>query len=92
MYCITPDEESFTAEFFFGRFHPEDRAIAEQDYAKAGLTKANYESDFRIVLPDGSIKNIHTIGHPLLNDIVVISFQGIKRRAYLLIRWAFSVI
>ncbi|MEI4908033.1 hypothetical protein Q8G40_28525, partial [Klebsiella pneumoniae] len=32
------------------------------------LTKANFDSDYRIVLPDGSIKHIHNIGHPIVNE------------------------
>src|SRR6202008_2049991 len=35
-----------------------DRAIAE---------KSDYEVEFRIILPDGSVKHIHTLGHPVLN-------------------------
>src|SRR6202035_1746505 len=33
---------------------------------RAILEKANYELDFRIVLPDGMVKWIHTVGHPVL--------------------------
>jgi C4-dicarboxylate-specific signal transduction histidine kinase len=35
-----------------------DRAIAE---------KSEYEVEFRILLPDGSVRHIHTVGHPVLN-------------------------
>jgi PAS domain-containing protein len=30
--------------------------------------KADFEVDFRIALPDGSIKHIHSVGHPVLNS------------------------
>jgi len=63
-----PEEDVSTAEFFLGRIHPEDRPAAECEFAEAGLEKASYESDYRIILPDGSIKNIHMIGHPVLNE------------------------
>jgi transcriptional regulator with PAS, ATPase and Fis domain len=61
-------EDVSTTEFFLGRIHPEDRPGAERDFAAAALSKVSYESDYRIILPDGSVKNIHTIGHPVLND------------------------
>jgi PAS fold. len=50
--------------FFFARMHPEDRLRVEQAYREAQVKKADFESEFRIVLPDGTIKNIHSVGHP----------------------------
>src|SRR5262249_1930638 len=29
---------------------------------------SGFESEFRIVLPDGTIKNIHSIGHPIVSE------------------------
>jgi C4-dicarboxylate-specific signal transduction histidine kinase len=34
---------------------------------KATNEKANWEFDYRIVLPDGSIKHIHAVAHPVFN-------------------------
>jgi C4-dicarboxylate-specific signal transduction histidine kinase len=47
--------------------HPEDRAIVEQQYEMARLRKTDFQSDFRVVLPDGTVRNVHTIGHAILN-------------------------
>jgi DNA-binding NtrC family response regulator/PAS domain-containing protein len=63
-----PEDDVSTAEFILRRIHPEDRPAAEREFAHAGIEKASYESDYRIILPDGSIKHIHTIGHPVLNE------------------------
>jgi len=30
--------------------------------------KPKFQVDYRIVLPDGTIKHLHTIGHPILNE------------------------
>ena len=68
IFGATPEEDVTTTEFFLSRIHPEDRAGAEREFAEAGAAKISYESDYRIILPDGSIKNIHTIGHPVLNE------------------------
>jgi hypothetical protein len=32
------------------------------------LRKTEFEADFRIVLPDGTSKNIRSIGHPILDE------------------------
>jgi PAS domain S-box-containing protein len=68
IFDIRPGEDASTAEFFFGRIHPEDRPIEAQTYERASLAKTGFESDYRIVLPDGSIKHIHNVGHPVLNE------------------------
>jgi PAS domain S-box-containing protein len=68
IFDIRPGEDEPTAEFFFGRIHPEDRPIEAQSYERANLAKTDFESDYRIVLPDGSIKHVHNIGHPVLNE------------------------
>ena len=68
MWGIQPEDDAAVTDFFFARMHPEDRPMVEQAYGAAQLKKTDFESDFRIVLPDGTIKNIHTIGHPILNE------------------------
>jgi PAS domain S-box-containing protein len=49
------------------RIHPEDRAKWQGALDRAIAEKSDYEVEFRILLPDGSVKHIHTIGHPVLN-------------------------
>ena len=68
IFGAAPEEDVSTTEFFLGRIHPEDRPESEREFAEAALSRVSYESDYRIILPDGSIKNIHTIGHPVLSD------------------------
>jgi PAS domain S-box-containing protein len=68
IFDIKPGEGALTAGLFFGRIHPEDRPIEAQNYERANLAKTDFESDYRIVLPDGSIKYVHNIGHPVLSE------------------------
>lgn len=68
IFGVKPDEDPSTAEFFFNRIHPEDQPLEVRNYERARLAKADFESDYRIVLPDGSIKHVHNIGHPILNE------------------------
>jgi PAS domain S-box-containing protein len=68
MFDAQPGEDRSTAEFFFGRIHPEDRPGEASNYERAALSKTDFESDYRIVLPDGSVRHVHNIGHPKLNE------------------------
>jgi PAS domain-containing protein len=34
---------------------------------RAELEKTNYQADYRIILPDGTIKHLHSVGHPVVN-------------------------
>jgi transcriptional regulator with GAF, ATPase, and Fis domain len=68
MFGIKPEEDASSADFYFKRMHPEDRPEVEQAYAAAVLRKADFEANFRIVLPDGTIKNTRSIGHPILDE------------------------
>jgi len=49
------------------RMHPEDRAKVEETKDRAIRGKSDYEVDHRILLPDGTVKYTHTVGHPVLN-------------------------
>jgi formate hydrogenlyase transcriptional activator len=68
IWGFTPDEDASIAELYFGRVHPEDRNRVQQLYGSCEKDKTGYEADYRIVLSDGTVKHLHTIGHPVLNE------------------------
>jgi PAS domain S-box-containing protein len=49
------------------RMHPEDRAKVQRTKDRAISEKSDYEVEHRILLPDGTVKYTHTVGHPVLN-------------------------
>jgi PAS domain S-box-containing protein len=49
------------------RIHPDDRTKWQGAIDRAIAERSHYEVEFRILLPDGSVKYIHTVGHPVLN-------------------------
>jgi PAS domain S-box-containing protein len=49
------------------RMHPEDRVRVQETKDQAIIAKSDYEVDHRIILPDGTLKYTHTVGHPVLN-------------------------
>ena len=68
MWGIQTEDNAAVTDFFFARMHPDDRLRVEQAYREAHVKKADFESEFRIVLPDGTIKNIHSVGHPIVSE------------------------
>jgi PAS domain S-box-containing protein len=53
---------------FRDRIFPEDRPRNIEAASKAIREKADFEVDFRIAVPDGSIRHIHSVGHPVVNS------------------------
>src|SRR6202021_2550247 len=51
------------------RVHPDDRASLEQqkEMEPTQTDWAEWEVDFRLVVPDGKIKHLHYIAHPVMN-------------------------
>ena len=67
IYGFDSDDGMPTWEERLQRVHPEDRAKWHGAIDQAIAEKSDYEMEFRILLPDGSVKHIHTVGHPVLN-------------------------
>src|SRR6202051_3499743 len=68
IHGIKPDDDASNTEFFFSKFHPEDRKRVVDIFERSEIEKTEFQVDYRIVLPDGTIKHLHTIGHPILNE------------------------
>ena len=68
IYGFDSSEGSPDWEKRLERVHPEDRLKWNDAIEKAIREKAEYDVDFRIVLPDGRLKWIHTVGHPVLSS------------------------
>jgi PAS domain S-box-containing protein len=67
IYGFDPENGPPTFEERRQRTHPEDRAKWLGAIDRAIVEESDYEVEFRILLPDGSVKHIHTVGHPVLN-------------------------
>jgi PAS domain S-box-containing protein len=63
-----PDEDTSKPEFWFSRIHPEDRKRTQELFERSETEKTYYQADYRIVLPDGTIRHQHSVGHPILNE------------------------
>jgi PAS domain S-box-containing protein len=67
IYGFDPAEGMPAWETRLQRIHPADRAKWQGAIERAIDEKSHYDVEFRILLSDGTVKYIHTVGHPVLN-------------------------
>ena len=70
IYDYDPQKSAPTWSQFLERVHPEDRPQIEQR-AKMEISEKNWvdsHTDFRIILPDGTIKHLHSIARPVRDE------------------------
>lgn len=53
-------------EALYERIHPEDLARVKETLQRGVREKAMYEYDYRILHPNGVIRDIHLVGHPIV--------------------------
>src|SRR5271169_893313 len=65
-YCIFEYDraEKPTLNMVFQRIHPQDRALAQQVIENVSKS-TDFEHEYRLVMPSGTIKHIHVRGHAL---------------------------
>jgi PAS domain S-box-containing protein len=49
------------------RIHPDDRDRVDEEFQEASRQKRGYAVEFRILLPDGTLKFLESTGYPLLS-------------------------
>ncbi|HXK24940.1 MAG TPA: PAS domain S-box protein, partial [Myxococcota bacterium] len=69
IYGMDPRRDPCDGDEFFSRIvHPEDRDRLREASERASRERVEFEQDYRIVQPDGTIKHVHAIGHPVLGE------------------------
>jgi PAS domain S-box-containing protein len=69
IYGFDPQEGLPTREAVFRRVLPEDLDRVIREFEKSLREKVDSSGELRIVLPDGTVKDIHVIRHPVLNSV-----------------------
>src|SRR5208283_1407858 len=67
IWGFDPQEGLPTQEMVRQRIHPEDRDKALEYGERALLGKADYANEFRIFRPDGTVRHILSLGHPVFS-------------------------
>jgi PAS domain S-box-containing protein len=78
LYGFDPEGGVPSTEEFRHRIHPDDRPQFVETFEHACRSGNDFEAHFRVVLPDGTTRYMHGVGHPVRNasgDLV--EFVGI---------------
>jgi signal transduction histidine kinase len=65
-----------TVELILQRVHPEDAALVKQTIDRALQDGKNFDHEYRLVMPDGSIKYVHVVAHALSDESGRVEFVG----------------
>jgi PAS domain S-box-containing protein len=57
--------EKPTVNMVLQRMHPQDRALEKQVIDRASQTGADFEHEYRLLMPDGRVKHVHAIAQVL---------------------------
>src|SRR5260221_2141511 len=68
IFGYDPGKEEPTFEMLRERVHPDDEPSLFAIANKARSEKRGYEADYRIVLPDGSIRHCHSVARPVFDS------------------------
>jgi signal transduction histidine kinase len=68
LYGFDPERGVPPFEQFVQRMHPEDRSRVVEIAEAANSTRKDFEAHFRLLLPDGTTKYVHGVGHPVFNE------------------------
>jgi PAS domain S-box-containing protein len=68
LFGFDPERDTLSPQSFEERILPEDRGRFIEMVHQAVREKRDFEVDFRIDLPDGPTRYVHSVGHPLVGD------------------------
>src|SRR6266436_2518611 len=67
IYGLDPQKDLPTRKNFRQRVHPEDRDRTDARFARVVNEKVDSFDEYRVLLPDGTIKHVNSSGHPVLD-------------------------
>jgi PAS domain S-box-containing protein len=76
VFGYDPETDSASHSLFMERIHPEDRGPFEELLNRAVQDQSDFENHYRIVLPDGSIKFVRSVGQALVSFSGELEFIG----------------
>ena len=66
IFGVNSRDDASNSDYLMSRFHPEDRKRADELFERSLAQATEFQIDYRIVLPDGTIRYLHTVGHPVV--------------------------
>ena len=68
VFGLDPNRHSLSYRSFFQMLHPEERARVEQELQEAARSARDFDSEYRIIRPDGVLVPIHSRAHPVFGS------------------------
>jgi len=65
-----------TVDLFLQRVHPEDAVHVKQTIESASTNGKDFEHEYRLVMPDNSVKYVHVVAHALNDKSRKVEFVG----------------
>jgi len=65
-----------TVELILQRVHPRDAALVQQTIERAAQDGKDFEHEYHLLMPDGSIKYVHVVAHASSDESDGIEFVG----------------
>ena len=65
IFGVCPLRTELSHDLFFGMVHPEERSHIERLFLGAVRAGSDVDLEYRIVCPDGTVKCVHSRGHPV---------------------------
>jgi PAS domain S-box-containing protein len=67
IYGLDPQVDLPTRKNFRQRVHPEDRSRTDERFVRVVNEKVDSFDEYRVLLPDGTVKHVNSSGHPVLD-------------------------
>jgi PAS domain S-box-containing protein len=65
-----------SVELILQRVHPEDAPLVKQTTERAARDGQNFEHEYRLLMPDGSVKHVHVLARASSNESGRVDFVG----------------
>jgi PAS domain S-box-containing protein len=69
LFGLDFEKDAVRQRAFRKRIIPEDRARVVEVAQRAVRENVHFEVDYRIALPNGSVRRVHSVGHPIVNNV-----------------------
>ena len=76
IYGYDPEKDQPSLSLFLARIHPDDRTAVEQACSACVREQRDFEGEYRIVLPDGTVKYIHDVARCFVSRSGDLEFFG----------------
>ena len=76
IFGLDPRTDAPSYDVYMKKIHPEDYFLVEQVLVQAVQERRAFSHEYRLLMPDGEVKHVQTIGHPGVDEAGELEFSG----------------